>query len=389
MIKSTIINAAIKVLVKGDIEIKSFLCPSLKSPKSACRLCVDTCPADAISLTEEVIDEKKCFNCGICVSVCPAGVYSSRTESDSAIVEAAKKSAVYNSDGTMSVTFSCGMIENEEKLSVKLKCLGRLNENIILWLKRLGIRTQEYEKGECAQCKISPGYTVFKQNLRLARLIEDSLGKDCWSKFKNSTDEKNEGGNTAQKGSGFSRRDFFRAVRGKSLLKVGEIVEDLSEKEKKFDVKKKGESGKRRLLKQIVSFADDNMERVEASGGIMLPFGEAQINEFCMGCDVCAMLCPTAAIGKRTDEKKVHMEFSYERCFNCGLCTEVCLTNAISLTSVFDAGKLVSSPSYKILKSFLKGTCELCGQEFSAVNDSEQICHICRRVGKSSVQSHK
>lgn len=390
MIKSTIINAAIKILVKGDIEIRSYLCPSLKSPKSHCRVCVDTCPADAITLAGEVIDEKKCFNCGICVSVCPAGVYSSRSESDTQIVESAKKAAIYNSGGTMSAALSCGMAEDEGKPSVKLKCLGRLNENIILWLKSSGISSLSYEKGECAECKLSPGYTVFKQNLRLARLIEESLGKDCWVKNDRIAEAKNDRGNGEEKGGGFSRRDFFRAVRGRSILKVGEIVSDLSESEKRPDIKKKGESAKRRMLRKIISPSNDKMERIEASGGIMLPFAEAEINEFCMGCDVCSMLCPTAAIRKRKEDKKIHLEFSYDQCFNCGLCKEVCLTNAITLKSVFDAKKLaLSQQTPKIIKSFIKGACELCGQEFAAANDSEKICFMCRRVGKSSNQARE
>ncbi|RMF92746.1 MAG: 4Fe-4S dicluster domain-containing protein [Candidatus Schekmanbacteria bacterium] len=377
MIKSTLINAAIKILVKGDIEIRSYLCPTIKSPKSHCKLCVETCPADAIRLADEIIDEKKCFNCGICVSVCPAGVYSSRNQPDSKIVEEAKSAAVKKND-SISLTFSCGMVEDENE-TYKLKCLGRLNENIILWLKRMGIDEISFNRGNCGDCTLSAGYTVFKQNLRLSRLIEDSLGNDFWKKYK----ELSQSNRRVGKEGGVSRRDFFRAIRGKGLLKVGELVEDLSEKDKKSDIKKKGESPRRRLLKKIILPADKAAEEIEASGGIMLPFADALINDFCIACDVCAMLCPTAAIRKVTVGGEFKIQFYYDRCFNCGLCSEVCLTKAIELKSIFDAKRLETS-SPKILKSFIKKICDLCGQEFGAVYENEAICYMCRKVGKSS-----
>lgn len=42
---------------------------------TGCRLCIDTCPMDAIELVDDVakINEDKCSNCRACESECPVG----------------------------------------------------------------------------------------------------------------------------------------------------------------------------------------------------------------------------------------------------------------------------------------------------------------------------
>jgi len=40
---------------------------------TACGLCVDACPAEAITLDEvAVLDAEKCTDCGTCVDECPS-----------------------------------------------------------------------------------------------------------------------------------------------------------------------------------------------------------------------------------------------------------------------------------------------------------------------------
>lgn len=41
---------------------------------TACGLCVDECPAEAISMEEEVavVDANTCTDCELCVDVCPS-----------------------------------------------------------------------------------------------------------------------------------------------------------------------------------------------------------------------------------------------------------------------------------------------------------------------------
>jgi len=49
-----------------------------KTKCQGCGACVNVCPAQAISLIDDIasIDTKKCVECGKCVAVCPAGAIS-------------------------------------------------------------------------------------------------------------------------------------------------------------------------------------------------------------------------------------------------------------------------------------------------------------------------
>ena len=44
---------------------------------TACGTCVETCPVQAITLSEKaVVDKEACIDCGTCVDGCPEGAIS-------------------------------------------------------------------------------------------------------------------------------------------------------------------------------------------------------------------------------------------------------------------------------------------------------------------------
>ncbi|MBI5375982.1 MAG: 4Fe-4S binding protein [Candidatus Schekmanbacteria bacterium] len=384
MIKSTIIDAAIKSILRGEIEVTGYLCPTLKSPKSSCHICMEVCPANAISMSEGMIDEAKCFNCGLCISACPSGVFLSRLESDANIVELAM-SAVKNSTDGASVIFACGMAHNEMGPVVPIRCLGRLTENILLWLKKNGITNITFESGDCPTCSLSRGDAVFKYNHRLARLIAESAGIK-WEKGQAQEIRKEENAgekkekNISVPSGGFSRRDFFKRLRGEGILKVGEMVTESIKMPPKENVKTSGKSPRRNLLKKILD-GMGNGSIYDGSGGIYIPFGDVSISAECIGCDVCQILCPTAALYKEKSEDKVKLMFSYDRCISCGLCAEICLGKAIKVQPLFDPKKIVN-PSPRELISFRNKTCSVCSTEFASRSDDEEICFFCSKRGK-------
>jgi len=105
MFESRIIDKAIDSLSRKDIIILPELCPTVKSPKSKCRRCLDFCPANSIKIENNILIDEKCTECGICISACPNGVFNSGTKNDFSIISLAEDFLKNNSEKT--VRFAC------------------------------------------------------------------------------------------------------------------------------------------------------------------------------------------------------------------------------------------------------------------------------------------
>lgn len=49
-----------------------------RCPAGECMMCVDACPEDVLTLSEgiiEVVNIKKCLDCGVCQEVCPGDLF--------------------------------------------------------------------------------------------------------------------------------------------------------------------------------------------------------------------------------------------------------------------------------------------------------------------------
>lgn len=76
----------------------------------------------------------------------------------------------------------------------------------------------------------------------------------------------------------------------------------------------------------------------------------------CVGCALCAKVCPANAITMRRVEGTYRPQVNYGRCIFCGFCVDACPVDALTRTEVhdlafyrledtyFDAGKLSSEP---------------------------------------------
>jgi len=55
--------------------VRGKLMPKVKASEcTACGLCADVCPQDAITVNDvAVIDQDACVDCGACVDECPSG----------------------------------------------------------------------------------------------------------------------------------------------------------------------------------------------------------------------------------------------------------------------------------------------------------------------------
>jgi NADH-quinone oxidoreductase subunit I len=58
----------------------------------------------------------------------------------------------------------------------------------------------------------------------------------------------------------------------------------------------------------------------------------------CIGCSLCAQICPSRAIRmyRVPGDKRMRPGYNVGRCIHCGLCTDVCPTDALSFSPLHD-----------------------------------------------------
>ncbi|BCU67445.1 NADH-quinone oxidoreductase subunit I [Sulfolobales archaeon HS-7] len=59
--------------------------------------------------------------------------------------------------------------------------------------------------------------------------------------------------------------------------------------------------------------------------------------DVCIGCTLCAMVCPADAMKMVTEEGKKLPMINYGRCVFCGFCVDICPVDALKETGVHDA----------------------------------------------------
>jgi len=71
---------------------------------------------------------------------------------------------------------------------------------------------------------------------------------------------------------------------------------------------------------------------------------DAEGNELCNACGLCANTCPTKVItvegeGKGKERKAARFEMKIERCLFCNLCVEACPRKCLVMTDFYEYGK--------------------------------------------------
>ena len=98
-------NIADIIEVAEELEDKAVVpaskrCVAVRNRNASCRKCIDACPADAISVHNNVlsVDHKACVACGACAVVCPTEALIPVRPADEALEQAAAE-AMASLDG--------------------------------------------------------------------------------------------------------------------------------------------------------------------------------------------------------------------------------------------------------------------------------------------------
>ncbi|MGC7873446.1 4Fe-4S binding protein [Desulfosporosinus sp. SYSU MS00001] len=269
-----------------------------KASDNICRLCIDSCPHQAISLYFE-LDAKRCTECGICMAVCP---------SDGFVLRSSDQLHEYiRASGNVILNCPQAIPAGQE-----IPCLGIIDRD--LWLT-LMLYAREKEvtifTGVCADC---PDKNACRISVEMFKEVHNAWKGHPPIGIKVAPDEGNRDSDLGE--TVLSQRQKFEAIFAKA------------DSEEMYHIPKT-----RQLLSETWK---SRQSEVKA-----LPLPVLNVNEYCTDCGECPTICPQEALTKRENEEQLSLIYEPLKCVLCQRCISICRSKALSIE--------VKSLTYRLL----------------------------------------
>jgi ferredoxin len=365
-----------------NITVFSGYCKRVRFRKSNCRICLDVCPENAISLYPGPTINSGCSDCGLCQNACPTEVFQNELYTDQHLLNQAR--AFLGKDQPPGekkrLCIRCQFAEGQNNGSLLVPCLGRVTENIFLGAAVSGFDEVELTKGPCSECRLKQGEKLLTDAITTSRVLLESMGL---GRFSISVEEREK---KKEKEEVFSRREVFsktsKKVKDKTTSflhhKEKAIRENVQEM---LSNKRETGNGKRRSPRR--EFLRKLLKPKEGAGGIgaqykpEFPWKKMEIDEKrCSACGICQALCPTGAIRKKWEHERQLTCFTSSSCTNCFLCKEACPEQAIEFEGEFFLADLLEDEE-RIVARVDVTSCFLCGEVITA--GKSKLCPTCRK----------
>lgn len=274
-------------------------CLNAKKPYvRLCRLCIDSCPHQAISIYRE-LDSRRCTECGICTALCPSEgfVYYGAPELCEFIRTAEK------------IVLNCpqAMAAGRE-----IPCLGLLGRD---WWLILLMAAREKEvtivTGVCAAC---PDKKACAMSVRIFKEIHNSWPDHPALRIKIAPD--GQGGEPGGETTVQNRRGE-KGWRDIGRKKLEDMLPGLTS-DQTYPVPKT-----RLFLKEVWQARTSALEA--------LPIPVLKINERCADCGECSEVCPQGALTTREAKGRSALIYEPLKCVGCQRCLNICRSQALSM----------------------------------------------------------
>ena len=307
---------------KIAIELHRERCLHVRSVKSHCSLCSDSCPGGAIKLEsgEPSLDSSHCMQCGQCLTACPLEVFESPTFTERQLVNR------IDSDG--SIAISCYLPYGQlESLSRGVRtyqlgaCLASLSPGVLFELCLT--RSCELLTDRCADCRLFKRLRpTFEANVlaafRMLHGVRSAANlQESQPLFLPRIDERQVETIISEASISSSIRALFCKNRTSNVLE-GRAPLALRQKSKHVPLWR---SRVRDLWFE---------HGFSASGACDFAWPELVVDHSrCRACGVCMQMCPTGSICHSLVDGQFVSSFTPGTCANCGLCLAVCPEGAL------------------------------------------------------------
>jgi ferredoxin len=307
----------------APVSVFASKCLNARDKSSACALCVQTCPTEAITLQDGVqLQADACIQCGLCLRQCPTGVFEGDDGAykllrcvsqivDHEIVEIACKHHPAPTTGN----------HKADAVVTTNGCLSMLSPAAYLALFGLGVKKAVVRLDACADCPLGALCPQIEEALVAAsQLLDDktALVIETAPPERKAKSRPLYSVNNPP----VSRRGLFRMMALQGASSADDLLAEFAPQE---DGESPVPQERRRLLAAL-------RHTLPAETHVSLPeqeFTRLRVSEACTACGLCARVCPTEALWFEESEDLFALTFSSAECINCGLCISLCEAKAV------------------------------------------------------------
>jgi ferredoxin len=369
-------------------------CLNIRHRARACRICMDACPVDAISIPQGdsanavpvTLDQDMCVRCGLCVHACPTGVFVQTRAPESKLPQAITNSS------SQTIELACPRKEPADLSQVPEagvvqtpRCLAALSAPALLEMAAAG-KTLWLNDSMCHTCPIGQARWAIQRTITTANRWLQVMGHEAIIRsYLINADELADTPVSWPVIQGsqpiMSRRDFFRSVT--RLAEQTAVPPDGS---------LPSEDGMGRRLAHHIPAQRQHL--ATALGQLVthpsasvptaaLPIADVTISDDCTACGLCAQFCPTEAISFVSDGEYYVLNFSAALCLgdDCSLCVIGCPTHAVAFGQEVMSGELLRTRPRPVRAGRL-APCAQCGTLTAAdevdAADEAALCYVCQ-----------
>ena len=160
------VTRALQALQSDHVHVCQERCLLVRNRNAECLRCAQACTSGCISYNEQTkmldIDQARCVGCGTCATACPTCALEARDPNDTELL--ARLQGALNASASKRIAIVCekaGIAQDE--CTVRLTCLGRIDESALLQLATWGAREVTLTCGPCDTCEHKPGRVVVEE----------------------------------------------------------------------------------------------------------------------------------------------------------------------------------------------------------------------------------
>ncbi len=347
-----------------NFDIRPAYCLKLRHKDSSCRLCLDSCPTNAISIDQSLaVDSSLCNGCGICVNVCPTSVFQLPDTPYQRLLGKLKAGSTAD--------YACSRAHSAKGVST-VPCLGYLDEAVLVGAVGSGARAVSLNFAECRRCEQKSGLRAAAKSLKKANRV---LALFDTPKRISAIATETDGGHRQEQSPLSSRREFFSFLKQGAQDMVTSAMKSADDAQKmRVTLEPKIPEKHSRLLKHIRALGAPLTDQAEANG---LPFAQLEIDRHCDGCGICITFCPTEALKCFDREGRRIIAFRLDYCIDCKLCSDICPKNAITFSSHINPNFLLTT-HWTSLTSHKSSACRQCKQTY-ITRPGTTLCPNCHK----------